>query len=136
MLKAIAITDERDSCECCGKGGLKRVVVLKNEDGDFFFYGTTCAARALGRKATTKAAAERSVLEAVAETKAADDVARIREKVETADALAELLGWNYKPSDRWNTFAATWLRTAAPSVVERLEGEPRRLLSRLLELSK
>ena len=41
------VTDERDSCDCCGKTGLKRTVVLADSDGEFVFFGTTCAARAM-----------------------------------------------------------------------------------------
>jgi hypothetical protein len=135
-LEAVGTTDERNECDCCGKTGLKRTVVLRDEDGDFRFYGTTCAARALGRKATTRAAAEKAVRAAIVETLEADHVAKLREKLNTADALAVALGWNYKPSERWNVFAATWLKDVGRyRVLERLEGEPRRLLSRLLELS-
>lgn len=44
------ITDERDTCDCCGKTGLKRVVVLLDLDtSDFVFFGTTCVARNTGR---------------------------------------------------------------------------------------
>lgn len=54
------ITDERDSCDCCGKTGLKRVVVLLDLDTDeFVFYGTTCADRNTGRSDTTKTARQR-----------------------------------------------------------------------------
>lgn len=53
------ITDERSTCDCCGKSGLKRVVVLLDLDTcDFVFFGTTCAARNTGRDtivATAKA---------------------------------------------------------------------------------
>lgn len=48
MMKIIAITDESDHCECCGKNNLKKVVVLMNDDGDFVRYGVNCAARAMG----------------------------------------------------------------------------------------
>lgn len=42
------ITDERDSCDCCGKTGLKRTVCLHDHDtGLDVFFGTTCAARAM-----------------------------------------------------------------------------------------
>lgn len=40
--------DEHDSCDCCGKTGLKSTVALLTTDGDEVFYGVTCAARALG----------------------------------------------------------------------------------------
>jgi hypothetical protein len=48
------ITDERESCDCCGRTGLKRVVVLLDaETDDFVYFGTTCAARA--KKVSVKA---------------------------------------------------------------------------------
>lgn len=54
------ITDERDTCECCGKTDLKRVVVLLDLDTDeFVFYGTTCADRNTGRDDTARTAKKR-----------------------------------------------------------------------------
>ncbi|MFE9976238.1 hypothetical protein ACFYRD_37410 [Streptomyces hirsutus] len=52
------IVDDFDECGCCGRRGLKRTVALMpldadgNEDGtaeDVVYYGTSCAATALGR---------------------------------------------------------------------------------------
>jgi hypothetical protein len=42
------VTDERDSCDCCGRTNLKRVVVLHDGD-DYVFFGSHCAARLLGK---------------------------------------------------------------------------------------
>ncbi|MFE0678681.1 hypothetical protein [Streptomyces sp. NPDC058867] len=51
------IVDDYDTCGCCGRRGLKRTVALMpldadgNEDGtaeDVVYYGTSCAAAALG----------------------------------------------------------------------------------------
>ena len=52
------VTDERDTCDCCGRTNLKRVVCLTDHttDEDVFF-GTTCAARAM--KITVKEAKAR-----------------------------------------------------------------------------
>lgn len=44
----VGITDERTTCDKCGKTHLKRVVVLKI-DGEFAFYGTDCAAKAMSK---------------------------------------------------------------------------------------
>jgi hypothetical protein len=43
------VTDERDTCDCCGKSNLKRTVALADADagGEVVFFGTTCAARAM-----------------------------------------------------------------------------------------
>lgn len=47
MLEIQGITDTVDTCGCCGKTGLKRTVVIRRENGDLDFFGTTCAAEAL-----------------------------------------------------------------------------------------
>ena len=51
--KQIGITDEVDTCSCCGKSKLKRTVVFETTSewqgggGDqFVFFGTTCATNA------------------------------------------------------------------------------------------
>jgi hypothetical protein len=48
----VGITDERTTCDKCGKTHLKRVVVLKI-DGEFVFYGTDCAAKAMSKGAVS-----------------------------------------------------------------------------------
>ena len=47
--EAVGVTDERDTCDICGKTGLKRVVVLRDDEGEYIYAGTTCAAKPLGR---------------------------------------------------------------------------------------
>lgn len=50
----LGITDECTTCEQCGKPQLRNTVVIQpldadgNADGDPTYYGSTCAARALG----------------------------------------------------------------------------------------
>ncbi|MGW1562759.1 hypothetical protein ACWCQ1_40605 [Streptomyces sp. NPDC002144] len=55
--KIKGISDDRTQCDCCGLSGLKRTVALMpldadgNENGtaeDVVYYGTSCAAKALG----------------------------------------------------------------------------------------
>jgi hypothetical protein len=46
--RMVGITDERDSCDCCGRTNLKRVVVLHDGD-DHLFFGSHCAAKLLGK---------------------------------------------------------------------------------------
>lgn len=58
-----AKTDEVTTCECCGKQNLKGTVVLKDQEGEFKFFGTTCAARALGKKNASTAKAARFIQE-------------------------------------------------------------------------
>jgi hypothetical protein len=46
--RLVGVTDERDSCDCCGRTDLKRVVVLHDGD-DHVFFGSHCTARLLGK---------------------------------------------------------------------------------------
>lgn len=42
--KILAIVDDVNSCECCGKTGLLRTVAIEDsETGDVKYFGTTCA---------------------------------------------------------------------------------------------
>lgn len=46
----LGICDDRNTCDCCGKTGLKKTVAL-DIDGETVFFGTTCAAWAItGRR--------------------------------------------------------------------------------------
>lgn len=43
------VSDEVSECDCCGRKGLKRTVVMEPTDGgEVVFFGTTCAAKAAG----------------------------------------------------------------------------------------
>lgn len=48
--EAIGTTDENTTCDCCGKVNLKITVVLRDDEGDFHYFGSSCAARATGWK--------------------------------------------------------------------------------------
>jgi hypothetical protein len=48
-MKALYITDEIDTCDCCGRTDLKATVAMKLSDGGIIFYGRTCAARNSGK---------------------------------------------------------------------------------------
>ena len=50
-MKLLGVTDERTTCDCCGKKHLKRTVALQSETG-VVYYGVNCAARALGHKSS------------------------------------------------------------------------------------
>lgn len=42
--QVLAVNDEKDFCECCGKKGLKRVVFIEDtETNEIKHFGTTCA---------------------------------------------------------------------------------------------
>lgn len=47
--KILGITDEVNTCECCGRTDLKSTVVL-DLDGAVAHFGSECAARRLGRR--------------------------------------------------------------------------------------
>ena len=51
-MQALYITDEIDTCDCCGRTDLKATVAMKLSDGGILHYGRTCAARNSGK--TTK----------------------------------------------------------------------------------
>ena len=46
-LMLVGVTDTVPQCLCCGKNNLKRTAVLKDENGNFSFYGSDCAYKAL-----------------------------------------------------------------------------------------
>jgi hypothetical protein len=49
VYRVLGTTDERTTCDCCGRTNLKATVVLVPSDGGpDVFYGSDCAARALG----------------------------------------------------------------------------------------
>jgi hypothetical protein len=48
-MKALYVTDEVDTCECCGRTDLKATVAMKLDDGGILYYGRTCAARNSGK---------------------------------------------------------------------------------------
>jgi hypothetical protein len=45
-MKVLGVNDEVTTCECCGRTGLKKTVVLGTDGGEVR-YGTECAARAM-----------------------------------------------------------------------------------------
>ncbi len=47
-IKILGINSDADTCACCGKSGLKRVVWLQFGEGSPTHYGTQCAATACG----------------------------------------------------------------------------------------
>lgn len=52
MAKALGITDERTTCDCCGKSNLKCTVAMELDSGEIVYYGRVCASRNTGK--TTK----------------------------------------------------------------------------------
>jgi hypothetical protein len=50
-MQALYITDEIDTCDCCGRTDLKATVAMRLSDGGILHYGRTCAARNSGKTA-------------------------------------------------------------------------------------
>ncbi len=48
-MKFLGITDEINTCDCCGRTNLKSTVVFETDDGDIVHYGSTCAGRNTGK---------------------------------------------------------------------------------------
>jgi hypothetical protein len=63
--EVLAVNDDRDFCECCGRQGLKRVVWVRDTETDVVkHFGTTCVlapSKAFGVEADVKVAIARFV---------------------------------------------------------------------------
>lgn len=64
--KTLAIVDDVNSCDCCGKSNLKSTVAMERDDGEVLYFGSVCATRHSGRdpksiKSEAKAAYEKKV---------------------------------------------------------------------------
>lgn len=78
------ITDEVDTCECCGRKDLKRAVALVDERGEVVFMGVVCAAAALNLPAD-------EVRTGAKNAQLAQDLALAKAKADKAQA--EFLDW-------------------------------------------
>lgn len=61
--KILGITDDKTSCEKCGKTNLKRTVAISIDGADPVFYGTTCAARAIANNSKAVRATAENITE-------------------------------------------------------------------------
>jgi len=82
------ITDAVDTCGCCGKTGLKRTVVIRQDNGDLDFFGTTCAAEALKLSAKDVTAQARKA--EAAKQRAADQARAKQAEAEFAEWVSFL----------------------------------------------
>lgn len=72
--KFLGISDERLTCECCGRDNLKRTVAVEFQDSqEVLYFGTSCAAKAL---ALTSKEVEKSAKGAQAAREAAEAAAK------------------------------------------------------------
>ena len=85
-MKALYITDEIDTCDCCGRTDLKATVAMQLSDGGILHYGRTCAARNSGK--TQKQIKQEVYAEAAAAIGRADN---IRREVENARHALNLI---------------------------------------------
>jgi hypothetical protein len=86
--QAIAIVDDVDTCNCCGKTGLKRTVVMRAEQGgEEFYFGTSCAATHTGRP-THKIVSEARRAEATRREAADAERRRLARNRDQAEATA------------------------------------------------
>lgn len=51
--KTLAIVDDVDTCDCCGKSGLKLTIAMERDDGEVLYFGSVCATRHAGRDSKT-----------------------------------------------------------------------------------
>ncbi len=49
--KTLAIVDDVNTCDCCGKSNLKSTVAMERDDGEVVYFGSVCATRHSGRGA-------------------------------------------------------------------------------------
>ena len=95
-MKALYITDEIDTCDCCGRTDLKATVAMQLSDGGILHYGRTCAARNSGK--TQKQIKQEVFQEAAAaigraswEYRTSDECRNLRAFMSTA--AKEVKGW-------------------------------------------
>jgi hypothetical protein len=100
--RIVGITDERDTCELCGRTNLKSVIVL-DADGEFVYYGSECGAKMTGKPV-------RDInREAKTAQQSADDkahAARFAAHAAEMDAKILAAGFDLSPEGRMAYFAA------------------------------
>lgn len=45
----LAIVDDVNTCDCCGKSNLKSTIAMERDDGEVVYFGSVCATRHSGR---------------------------------------------------------------------------------------
>ena len=84
--KILGISDDQESCCCCGRTGLKRVVYIEDmETGDVAWFGVVCATKKMGALFGTPAK-----IEAAAKTAAAERAEAIRAELAASPEAAAL----------------------------------------------
>jgi hypothetical protein len=72
MSKQLGTDDSINTCDCCGKTGLKFTFAVELDDGEVVHYGSTCVTRHTGKtvaaitnEVAARSAAEKAVREAM-----------------------------------------------------------------------
>lgn len=82
MAHTILSTDDSvNTCDCCGKTGLKFTFVVEKEGGEILHYGSTCVTKHTGR---TAARAKLEIQKRADEVRLARDLEHIRSAEEIA----------------------------------------------------
>jgi hypothetical protein len=88
--KTLAIVDDVNTCDCCGKTNLKLTVAMERDDGEVLHFGSVCATRHSGRDiAAIKSEAHNVYAAKTAEARAEFDrhPARIAYEVKIMQAI-------------------------------------------------
>ncbi len=95
---AIGISDTVTTCQCCGKSGLKRTIVMRTNDGELVFYGSTCASRNSGKDAIT--IRNEINMEQARALRRSDFLARVNSQAQSTPRAAAL-AFNARNNGRW-----------------------------------
>lgn len=90
MHKILSTDDAVNTCDCCGKTGLRFTFVVETEEGEILHYGSTCVTKHTGRT-TAKALGE--IAQRAADVKAAREAAY--------DATPEARALDMKQREAW-----------------------------------
>ena len=116
--RTLAIVDDVNTCDCCGKSNLKSTVAMERDDGEVLHFGSTCATRHSGRAAKTIKAEAVSI--AAARQAAADSEFRTTtEYLALNEKLAEAHRQRIRPGRAFGEAvrdAATAARQAAAAI--------------------
>lgn len=105
--RVLGTTDDVTDCGRCGKPDLRGTVVIAwldvdgNTDGDCSYWGSTCAARHLGTRATTiRTAAQRADRNAAQARREAEAAERAARQADLEAAFTAWLADTYGTTDR------------------------------------
>jgi hypothetical protein len=117
-MKALYITDEIDTCDCCGRTDLKATVAMQLSDGGILHYGRTCAARNSGKD-------QRQIKKEIIQ-EANDNAGRASNEWRFSTECRALR--EYRQSAPWATIG--WVAYEASSVVQAAEAKRAEIAAR------